>query len=144
MQEFVRKDIIEWLNFLRNDIGFDGWRFDFVRGWPGHFAKQYIEATNPAFALGEYWDCCEYVSGGTFDASAVLQGCMMWIHGWRILARDQSALKACAGFEWRLVAHAAASRIHFGILKQALGLLTKRPGQPRRFESMRRCNQLLL
>ncbi|KAF5840255.1 glycoside hydrolase superfamily [Dunaliella salina] len=62
-QEFVRRDIIEWLNFLRHDVGFDGWRFDFVRGWPGHFAKQYIEATNPAFALGEYWDCCEYTDG---------------------------------------------------------------------------------
>lgn len=61
-QEYVRKDIIDWLNFLRKDVGYDGWRFDFVRGWPGHFAKMYIEATEPAFALGEYWDCCEYVS----------------------------------------------------------------------------------
>lgn len=31
---------MEWLRYLRNSIGFDGWRFDFVRGWPGHFAKQ--------------------------------------------------------------------------------------------------------
>lgn len=30
-QEFVRKDIKVWLNWLRNDIGFDGWRLDFVR-----------------------------------------------------------------------------------------------------------------
>jgi len=30
-QDFVRKDIKEWLNWLRNDIGFDGWRLDFVR-----------------------------------------------------------------------------------------------------------------
>lgn len=30
-QEFVRRDIKEWLNWLRNDIGFDGWRLDFVR-----------------------------------------------------------------------------------------------------------------
>ena len=49
----MRNDIIEWLNFLRKDVGFDGWRFDFVRGWPGHFAKQYIEATDPTFALGK-------------------------------------------------------------------------------------------
>lgn len=57
LQEYVRNDIIEWLNYLRKDVGFDGWRFDFVRGWPGHFAKQYIEATDPAFALGE---CAPY------------------------------------------------------------------------------------
>ena len=30
-QDFVRRDIKEWLNWLRNDIGFDGWRLDFVR-----------------------------------------------------------------------------------------------------------------
>lgn len=30
-QEFVRSDIKDWLNWLRNDIGFDGWRLDFVR-----------------------------------------------------------------------------------------------------------------
>lgn len=30
-QDFVRKDIKEWLNWLRSDIGFDGWRLDFVR-----------------------------------------------------------------------------------------------------------------
>jgi hypothetical protein len=30
-QDFVRRDIKDWLNWLRNDIGFDGWRLDFVR-----------------------------------------------------------------------------------------------------------------
>ena len=30
-QERVRRDIIEWLRFLRNSIGFDGWRFDYVK-----------------------------------------------------------------------------------------------------------------
>jgi len=61
-QEWVRRDIIEWLRYLRN-IGFDGWRFDFVRGWPGHFAKQYINETTPEMAFGEYWDSCDYTDG---------------------------------------------------------------------------------
>lgn len=30
-QKFVRKDIIEWMKWLRADFGFDGWRLDFVR-----------------------------------------------------------------------------------------------------------------
>lgn len=30
-QEKIRKDIIEWLQWLRKSIGFDGWRFDFVK-----------------------------------------------------------------------------------------------------------------
>jgi glycosidase len=27
----VRKDIAEWLQYLRKSIGYDGWRFDFVK-----------------------------------------------------------------------------------------------------------------
>ena len=26
MQDYVRKDLVEWLQWLRSDIGFDGWR----------------------------------------------------------------------------------------------------------------------
>ncbi|OMP07813.1 hypothetical protein COLO4_07022 [Corchorus olitorius] len=59
-QDFVRRDIKEWLNWLRNDIGFDGWRLDFVRGFSGTYVKEYIEASNPAFAIGEYWDSLAY------------------------------------------------------------------------------------
>lgn len=44
-QEKIRNDIIEWLKYLRNSIGFDGWRFDFVRGYNGQYAKIYIDAT---------------------------------------------------------------------------------------------------
>lgn len=31
-QERVRQDIVEWMRYLRNSIGFDGWRFDYVKG----------------------------------------------------------------------------------------------------------------
>lgn len=30
-QDFVRNDVKRWLNWLRNNIGYDGWRLDFVR-----------------------------------------------------------------------------------------------------------------
>ena len=49
----VRDEIIRWMNFLRNDIGFDGWRYDFVHGYNPIFNKQYNDATNPYFAVGE-------------------------------------------------------------------------------------------
>lgn len=32
-QPFVRKDIAEWMLWLRNHVGYDGWRLDFVRGF---------------------------------------------------------------------------------------------------------------
>ena len=52
MQDFVRRDIIEWLQHLRG-LGFDGWRWDFVRGWPGGYCKEYIEHTDPYMTFGE-------------------------------------------------------------------------------------------
>lgn len=62
-QERVRKDIIEWMRWLRNSIGFDGWRFDFVKGYDGKFAGEYVNSTVPELAFGEYWDTCSYSDG---------------------------------------------------------------------------------
>ncbi|KAF9611574.1 hypothetical protein IFM89_033578, partial [Coptis chinensis] len=33
-QTFVRKDIIQWLSWLRNNVGFQDFRFDFAKGYP--------------------------------------------------------------------------------------------------------------
>lgn len=33
------------------------------RGFSGTFVKEYIEASNPAFAIGEYWDSLAYEHG---------------------------------------------------------------------------------
>ncbi|KAK3022914.1 hypothetical protein RJ639_046458 [Escallonia herrerae] len=62
-QDFVRKDIREWLCWLRNEIGYDGWRLDFVRGFWGGYVKEYIDASEPYFAVGEYWDSLSYTYG---------------------------------------------------------------------------------
>ncbi|XP_054809210.1 probable alpha-amylase 2 [Prosopis cineraria] len=58
-QDFVRKDIIGWLQWLRNK-GFQDFRFDFARGYAPKFLKEYIAKTKPAFTVGEYWDSCNY------------------------------------------------------------------------------------
>ncbi|KAG1681117.1 hypothetical protein FOA52_015559 [Chlamydomonas sp. UWO 241] len=55
-QDFVVRDYTEWLKWLQSDVGFDGWRLDYVRGVPGNFMRRYIEATEPLMALGEFWD----------------------------------------------------------------------------------------
>lgn len=49
----VRQGIKDWMNWLKNDIGFDGWRYDFVHGYAGNYNREYNEATNPYFAVGE-------------------------------------------------------------------------------------------
>uniref|UniRef100_A0A7N0SYL4 alpha-amylase n=1 Tax=Kalanchoe fedtschenkoi TaxID=63787 RepID=A0A7N0SYL4_KALFE len=80
-QAFVRKDIKEWLNWLRNDIGYDGWRLDFVRGFSGAYVKEYIEASNPVFAIGEYWDSLAYEGGNLcYNQDAHRQRIINWIN----------------------------------------------------------------
>nr|XP_004233383.1 uncharacterized protein LOC101249042 isoform X1 [Solanum lycopersicum]XP_010317125.1 uncharacterized protein LOC101249042 isoform X1 [Solanum lycopersicum] len=80
-QEFVRQDIKKWLNWLRNDVGFDGWRLDFVRGFSGAYVKEYIEASNPAFSIGEYWDSLAYEGGNLcYNQDAHRQRIINWIN----------------------------------------------------------------
>lgn len=80
-QDFVRRDIKDWLNWLRNDIGFDGWRLDFVRGFSGTYVKEYIEASNPAFAIGEYWDSLAYEQGSLcYNQDVHRQRIVNWIN----------------------------------------------------------------
>ncbi|CAN0925896.1 Alpha-amylase 3, chloroplastic [Linum grandiflorum] len=62
-QDFVRKDLKEWMLWLREEIGYDGWRLDFVRGFWGGYVKDYMDATSPDFAVGEYWDSLSYSYG---------------------------------------------------------------------------------
>ncbi|MEW5307361.1 MAG: hypothetical protein WDW36_009765 [Sanguina aurantia] len=62
-KDFVRKDIIAWMKWLRNSIGYDGWRYDFVRGYQGTYAKMYTDETVPLMSFGEYWDSCDYTDG---------------------------------------------------------------------------------
>ncbi|KAJ8549954.1 hypothetical protein K7X08_033661 [Anisodus acutangulus] len=79
--EFVREDIKKWLNWLTNDVGFDGWRLDFVRGFSGGYIKEYIEASNPAFSIGEYWDSLAYEGGNLcYNQDAHRQRIVNWIN----------------------------------------------------------------
>lgn len=45
-----------WLGKLKNDIGFDGWRYDMVKGYRGQVIQEYNDSTNPTFTVGEFWD----------------------------------------------------------------------------------------
>lgn len=59
-QDWVRNDIKEWLHWMKNDIGFGGWRFDFVKGYAGHFTGEYVGDTMPYVSVGEHWVSCNY------------------------------------------------------------------------------------
>lgn len=46
-QEFVQKDLTEWMQWLRNEVGYDGWRLDYVRGFWGGHVKAYMVRAPP-------------------------------------------------------------------------------------------------
>lgn len=52
----VRTDLTAWMNWLKNTIGFDGWRYDYVRGFNGYYNGLYNDGTSPDFTVGELWD----------------------------------------------------------------------------------------
>lgn len=81
-QEFVRKDIIEWLQWLRNTVGFHDFRFDFARGYSAKYVKEYIEGAKPIFAVGEYWDSCKYHGHDLdYNQDSHRQRIIQWIDG---------------------------------------------------------------
>lgn len=60
----VQAELIVWMNWLKYKIGFDGWRFDFAKGYAGYFVGRYIKKTEPQFAVGEYWTSLRYGDQG--------------------------------------------------------------------------------
>lgn len=80
-QDFVRKDINEWLCWLRHEIGYDGWRLDFVRGFWGGYVKDYMGETEPYFSVGEFWDSLKYTYDEMdYDQDAHRQRIVDWIN----------------------------------------------------------------
>lgn len=52
----VRDMIKAYLKFLRNDIGYDGFRYDYCKGFHMSHVDDYNKAAKPYFSVLEYWD----------------------------------------------------------------------------------------
>ena len=50
----VQSGVKSYLSTLKS-VGFDGWRYDFVKGYGGNFVQAYNSASAPVFSVGEYW-----------------------------------------------------------------------------------------
>ncbi|RLM62085.1 alpha-amylase isozyme 3D-like [Panicum miliaceum] len=59
----VQRELIDWLNWLKSDVGFDGWRLDFAKGYSPAIAKMYVENTRPSFVVAEIWNSLSYTDG---------------------------------------------------------------------------------
>lgn len=52
----VQENTMNYLNFLKNDLGYMGFRFDFARGIAAKHFTQYNKEVKATYSVGEYWD----------------------------------------------------------------------------------------
>ncbi|CAE8620451.1 unnamed protein product, partial [Polarella glacialis] len=88
----VQRSITIWLRWLRMQVGFDAWRFDFGEGFSAAYAGLYCLKSKPAWAVGELWEDMEYGSGGLkYDQDQHRKAIVNWIN---------STGMACAAFDF--------------------------------------------
>lgn len=52
----VQKVVKAYLKFLKEDLGYEGFRYDMVKGFNASHVGDYNTATGIQFSVGEYWD----------------------------------------------------------------------------------------
>ena len=52
----VQTIVKAYLDFLKNDLGYAGFRYDMVKGYSPSYTGQYNAASQPEFSVGECWD----------------------------------------------------------------------------------------
>jgi alpha-amylase len=107
-QVYVQNSLKEWLLWMKNTVGYDGWRYDYAKGFGGSYVAMYNDATAAYFSVGEYWDdldlnnanahrqrLCNWIdaSGGksaTFDftTKGILQQAVRYNEYWRLKDGD--------------------------------------------------------
>lgn len=51
----VQQNIKTYLDYMKNELGFAGWRYDMVKGYSPAYTKIYNESCDAQFSVGEYW-----------------------------------------------------------------------------------------
>lgn len=74
----VQQNVIAYLDFLLNDLGYTGVRYDMVKGYAPKFTGIYNNAAKPEFSIGEYYD---------YDKQKVVT----WLEGTKVDGNIQSA-----------------------------------------------------
>ncbi|KAF8061950.1 AMY1.2 [Scenedesmus sp. PABB004] len=81
----LREALVHWLQHLRDNVGFTGWRFDFARGYGAQFIKQYVHDSGAGTDLnvGELWVDLQWEDGGVLgmNQDAARQRLCDWIDG---------------------------------------------------------------
>lgn len=80
----VRKGLKDWLAWLKKEIGFDSFRFDFVKGYAPRFIKEYVDASvgSEVLNVGELWTDLNWGDNGLeYNQDGPRQACCDWIDG---------------------------------------------------------------
>ena len=52
----VQKNVNAYLDFLLNELGYVGFRYDYAKGFSAKYFGQYNKTAQPQFSVGEVWD----------------------------------------------------------------------------------------
>ncbi len=80
----VQNNIKTYLDFLLNEMGYTGFRYDMTGGYAPKYTKMYNESAKPSFSVGEYWRS-DGLSGlqnwitGTGKTSAAFDFQLKWL-----------------------------------------------------------------
>lgn len=70
----VQKVIKAYLDFLRNDIGYAGFRYDMALGFGAGFVGKYNYSAQPDFSVGENWSDCNTIKNWMDDTRVDASG----------------------------------------------------------------------
>lgn len=77
LSQHVQTEVIAYLKFLKNDLGYAGFRYDLVKGYQARFTKLYNQASSVQYSVGECFDGSYDVVkkwlDGTKDDKGVIQ-----------------------------------------------------------------------
>ena len=102
--ENVQTIVKAYLDFLKNDLGYAGFRYDMVKGYSPSYTAQYNSSSQPEFSVGECWDSSNTISN--------------WINGTKI---GESPTSAAFDFQFRYVVRNAANGGDWAQLNQPNG-----------------------
>ena len=54
--EVTRGNIKVYLDYLLNELGYAGFRYDLVKGYGAGYIQEYNNSAMPTYSVGEYWD----------------------------------------------------------------------------------------
>jgi alpha-amylase len=140
----VQTKVKDYLTFLHG-VGYRGWRFDMVKGYGASFVGDYVQASSPTFAVGEYFDSdvgrvASWVQG-TGSRSAAFDFPLRAALKKAVNSNDYSGMYGMPGLIGKKAAnavtfvdnHDTARNDRFGNndeLKMAYALILTHPGTP--------------